>query len=129
MSNVEYLTVKEALAAVLAGVSVLPTEHVPLPEALGRVLAESVTAPDSLPPFANSSMDGYAMRAADLVGATADGPAVLQVVADVAAGAVSDVAITAGTAARIMTGAPLPNGADAVIPVEDTNEAHYLGFG
>lgn len=123
MSNVEYLTVKEALTAVLAGVSVLPMEHVSLPDALGRVLAESVTAQDSLPPFANSSMDGYAIRAADLVGATADEPAVLQVVADVAAGAVSEVAIVAGTAARIMTGAPLPNGADAVIPVEDTNEA------
>ncbi|MCA9947098.1 MAG: molybdopterin molybdenumtransferase MoeA, partial [Anaerolineales bacterium] len=60
MSDAEYLTVQEALTAVLAGVSVLPAETVPLLEALGRVLAEEVVAQDSLPPFANSSMDGYA---------------------------------------------------------------------
>ena len=123
MAESEYLTVAQALTAVLDGVSVLPAERVPLLEALGRVLAEPITARDSLPPFANSSMDGYALRVADLVGATADSPAMLRVVADVAAGTVSAVTLTAGTAARIMTGAPLPTGADAVVPVEDTNEA------
>ncbi len=122
MTKQEYITVKEALTAILDGVSVLPTKHVPLLEALGRVLAEPVIARDSLPPFANSSMDGYALRAADLVGATPETPATLRVVADIAAGTVSQTMITAGTAARIMTGAPLPPGADAVIPVEDTNE-------
>ncbi|HIP70904.1 MAG TPA: molybdopterin molybdenumtransferase MoeA, partial [Anaerolineae bacterium] len=100
------------------GVSALETETVALPEALGRVLAQPVTARDSLPPFANSSMDGYALRAAD----TASVPVTLRVVGDVAAGAMPNVTITAGTAARIMTGAPLPNGADAVVPVEDTDE-------
>ncbi|WP_420627864.1 gephyrin-like molybdotransferase Glp [Candidatus Leptofilum sp.] len=123
MSNAEYLTVKEALTAVLAGVSVLPAEQVPLLNALGRVLAEDVTAQDSLPPFANSSMDGYALVAADLAGATKENPAALQVVGDVAAGAVLDVMVEPGTAVRIMTGAPMPPGADAVVPVEDTNEA------
>jgi len=122
MAESEYLTVAEALAAVLEGVSVLPAETVPLLEALNRVLAAPITAQDSLPPFANSSMDGYALRAADLAGATADQPVVLRVVADIAAGTVADVTVTGGTAARIMTGAPLPPGADAVIPVEDTNE-------
>ncbi|HID52753.1 MAG TPA: molybdopterin molybdotransferase MoeA [Anaerolineae bacterium] len=118
MTQAEYLTVQEALTAVLNGVSALETETVALPEALGRVLAQPVTARDSLPPFANSSMDGYALRAAD----TASVPVTLRVVGDVAAGAMPNVTITAGTAARIMTGAPLPNGADAVVPVEDTDE-------
>ena len=118
----EYLTVKDALTAVLKGVSVLPAEKVSLFAALGRVLAEPVVAQDSLPPFTNSSMDGYAMQAADLVGATKESPSTLKVIGDVAAGAVSDVVVTQGTAVRIMTGAPVPDGADAVVPVEDTNE-------
>lgn len=122
MSEREYLTVADALALVLNGVSVLPAETVPLLDALDRVLAEPVVARDSLPPFANSSMDGYAVRAADVAAARADSPTVLRVVADVAAGSMPDTAVTPQTAARIMTGAPLPDGADAVIPVEDTNE-------
>lgn len=123
MSEAEYLTVQEALTAVLAGVSVLPAERVPLLDALGRVLAEKVVARDSLPPFANSSMDGYALIAADLNGASQQSPATLRVVGDVAAGAVPDATVERGTAVRIMTGAPVPPGADAVIPVEDTDEA------
>ena len=119
----EYLTVAEALEAVLAGITVLPAETVPLLDALGRVLAEPVTAHDSLPPFANSSMDGYALQANDSQSATNDQPVELQVIGDIAAGAVPHITLTPGTAARIMTGAPLPPGADAVIPVEDTNEA------
>jgi molybdopterin molybdotransferase len=118
----EYLTVAEALAAVLREVSVLPAERVPLLDALGRVLAEPVVAGDSLPPFANSAMDGYAVRAADTGGGGEGRPVTLRVVGDIAAGSVPDVTVTGGTAARIMTGAPLPEGADAVIPVEDTNE-------
>jgi molybdopterin molybdotransferase len=123
MSEAEYLTVQEALTAVLAGVSVLPAERVPLLDGLGRVLAEKVVARDSLPPFANSSMDGYALIAADLDRASKQSPATLRVVGDVAAGAVPNVEIKSGTAVRIMTGAPVPPGADAVVPVEDTNEA------
>ncbi|MBK9052130.1 MAG: molybdopterin molybdotransferase MoeA [Chloroflexi bacterium] len=119
----EYLTVAEALEAVLAGITELPAETVPLLEALGRVLAEPVTAHDSLPPFANSSMDGYTLQASDSQSATNDRPVELRVIGDIAAGAVADITIIPGTAARIMTGAPLPPGADAVIPVEDTNEA------
>jgi molybdopterin molybdotransferase len=123
MSEAEYLTVQQALTAVLAGVAVLPAEQVPLLDALGRVLAQDVVARESLPPFANSSMDGYALLAADLANASPDTPATLRVIGDVAAGAVLDVAVERGTAVRIMTGAPLPLGADAVVPVEDTNEA------
>lgn len=122
MTAQEYLTVEEALKSVLSGVSVLPVESVPLMDALGRVLAADVVAHDSLPPFANSSMDGYAMRAEDIATASATNPVTLTVVADIAAGMLPDVELTPGTAARIMTGAPLPPGADAVVPVEDTNE-------
>ncbi|MBE7533559.1 MAG: molybdopterin molybdotransferase MoeA [Chloroflexi bacterium] len=122
MTNVENLTVQEALTAVLAPLTILPPEPVALPDALGRVLAAPIIAQDNLPPFANSSMDGYAFIAADLVSATDDHPATLQVIGDIAAGSAPTIHITRGTAVRIMTGAPIPPGADAVIPVEDTNE-------
>jgi len=122
MNRPEDLSVQEALALVLARVSILSAEAVPLAEALGRVLAAPVVAHDALPPFANSSMDGYALRAADVGAANAESPVDLRVVGDVAAGTQSTVVVTPGTAARIMTGAPLPEGADAVVPVEDTDE-------
>ncbi|MDX1664972.1 MAG: molybdopterin molybdotransferase MoeA [Candidatus Promineifilaceae bacterium] len=122
MGETEYLTVAEALQQVLQGVNVLPAENVLLLDALDRVLAQPVTAGDSLPPFANSSMDGYAVRAADVAGATRDEPAVLRVAGDVPAGVAPTLQLEPGEAARIMTGAPLPPGADSVIPVEDTNE-------
>ena len=127
MTELQDLTVAEALQIVLDGITVLPAETVPLGESLGRILAEQIVAHDSLPPFANSSMDGYALRAADVVGASPAVPATLRVLADIAAGSDIDVTVTAGTAVRIMTGAPLPSGADAVVPVEDTNEPWRAG--
>ncbi len=122
MNTQEYLTVADALSLVLSGVQSLPAEEVPLGDALGRVLAEAIVARDSLPPFANSSMDGYAVRAADVQTSSGDSPVSLKVSADIAAGTVTDVIVSEGTAARIMTGAAMPQGADAVVPVEDTNE-------
>lgn len=122
MAEQEYLTVADALEMVLARVERLPVERVPLLEALGRVLAEPVVAQDSLPPFANSAMDGYAVRSADVADASREKPARLSVAGDIAAGSVPDVVLSAGMAARITTGAPLPEGADAVIPVEETSE-------
>ena len=122
MAAKEYLTVAEALELVLGGVNVLPAESVPLLEGLGRVLVEPVTATDNLPPFTNSSMDGYALRAADVQGASRDNPVQLSVAGEVAAGSVFEERIEKGEAARIMTGAPLPDGADAVVPVEETSE-------
>lgn len=112
----------DALSMVLHGMAALPTEEVSLVDALGCVLAEPIVAEDSLPPFANSSMDGYAIRAADVIGVDDDNPISLHVLADIAAGTVSEIVVTEGTAARIMTGAAMPEGADAVVPVEDTNE-------
>lgn len=123
MTQAEYLTVSDALTAVLAGVSCLEPKTVPLTKLLGRVLAEPVVAENSMPPFTNSAMDGYAVRATDSQSANENHPVTLRVIGDVAAGAVLNVVGESGTAVRIMTGAPVPDGFDAVIPVEDTNEA------
>ena len=122
MAVQEYLTVADALELVLARFEPLSAERVPLLDALDRILAEAVTAQDSLPPFPNSAMDGYALRADDVRTAAGDSPVTLRVVADIAAGNLSPVVLQPDTAARIMTGAPVPEGADAVVPVEATNE-------
>ncbi|HEY2957520.1 MAG TPA: gephyrin-like molybdotransferase Glp [Actinomycetota bacterium] len=108
----------EARAAVLDRVEPLPPRRVPLGEALGCVLAEDVRAAENLPPFANSSMDGFALRAADLAGAGSDRPAALSLAGEVFAGSGRLPTVAPGTAVRIMTGGPLPPGADAVVPVE-----------
>lgn len=109
------LTVEQALAEILARVRPLETERVALLGALGRVLAEPIVATREIPPWPNSSMDGYAVRAAD----TGPAPARLRVVGRVAAGSMPERAVGPGEAVRIFTGAPLPPGADAVIPQED----------
>lgn len=114
--------VDEALDRLLSAFAPLSTERIPLDEAMGRTLAADVCADHSLPPFANSSMDGYAVRAADVAGASMDRPVMLTVIADIPAGSVADVPIGPGQAARIMTGSPMPPGADAVIPVEQTDD-------
>jgi molybdopterin molybdotransferase len=113
------LSVAQARDAVLAGVTRLPSRNVPISEVSGLVLAETVVAAEPVPRFANSAMDGYAVRAADC----ARVPARLQVIGTVAAGEGLASALSAGEAARIMTGAPLPAGADAVCMVEHTRAA------
>jgi molybdopterin molybdotransferase len=110
------LSVEEARAQMLDGLEPLPAENVSLEEALGRVGAAEVTSLTTLPPWDNSAMDGFAVRSADVAGA-----ATLRVIGEVAAGSAADVTVAPGTAARILTGAPLPQGADAVVPVEDTD--------
>ncbi|MFF0222712.1 gephyrin-like molybdotransferase Glp [Streptomyces sp. NPDC004629] len=114
-------TVDEHLEDVLTTVRPLEPIELQLLDAQGCVLVEDVTAPVSLPPFDNSSMDGYAVRVTDVAGASEQFPAVLEVVGDVAAGAADPVRVGPGQAARIMTGAPLPPGAEAVVPVEWTD--------
>jgi len=114
------LTIEEAQSVVLASVSPLPSEPMRLSEALGCVLAEPVVAPISLPPFDNSAMDGFAVVAQDTRGATPSAPCALRVIEDVPAGTVPERQVQPGTAARIMTGAPVPRGADAVVIVEHT---------
>ena len=122
MAESEYLSVKEALQIILSGFDVLSPEVVPLLDGLNRIMAVPILARENMPPFANSAMDGYAVRADDVLSAGHGKPVQLEVIGDIAAGIVSDKTVTAGTAARITTGAPLPQGADAIIPVEDTNE-------
>ncbi len=117
------LTVEEALERVLAAFDTLDAERVPLLEALGRVLAEDIRAEQDIPPFANSAMDGYAVRAADTAGAHSNAPIRLRVIGEVAAGVIAQAVLGPGSALRIMTGAPLPAGADAVVPVEQTTRA------
>ena len=114
------LTVEEHRDRVLAAVALLPAESVPLAEASGRTLAEPVLAAHDLPGFDNSSMDGFAVRFADIEGADAEHPVTLRVVADLPAGTADDPALAPGEAARIMTGAAVPADADAIVPFEDT---------
>lgn len=114
-------TVEEHLAHVLDRVVPLAALTRPLAEVSGCVLAQDVVATGDLPPFANSSMDGYAVRAADLGGASAERPVVLPVAGEIAAGSPHVYALAPGQALRIMTGAPLPAGADAVVPQERTD--------
>ncbi len=111
------MSADDALARILAGVPALPPASVPLLDALGLVLAEDVSADRDVPPFRNSAMDGYAVRADDVARA----PAQLRVVGEIAAGGFPDRAIARGEAMRIMTGAPMPDGADTVVRVEDTD--------
>jgi molybdopterin molybdotransferase len=113
------LSVEQALEQILEAFHPLESERVNIIEALGRVLAQDIHADVDIPPHSNSSMDGYAVLAADTAGASQDAPARLRVLEDLAAGYVTETEVTSGTAIRIMTGAPIPPGADAVVKVED----------
>ena len=114
-------TLEEARSQMLAGVASKPSEVVELGGALGRVLAEPIDSQLTLPPWDNSAMDGFAVRAADVAAASMDRAVTLPVAGEVAAGVAPTVPLAAGTAMRIFTGAPIPPGADAVVPVEDTD--------
>src|SRR5438874_5547705 len=115
------LTVAEASERILAEINPLDIETVPLRQALGRVLAEDVTATVTMPPWSNSSMDGYAVRSADITPVMGGEPVKLRVVGTIAAGEFATRALKRGEAMRIMTGAPVPEGADSVIRKEDTD--------
>jgi molybdopterin molybdotransferase len=114
-------SVDDHLADCLAAISPLPAREVALLDALGCPLAEDVVSEIDMPRFDNSSMDGYAVRAAELAGAGEDTPVALPVHGDIPAGHAEVVRLEPGSALRIMTGAPLPEGADAVVPVEWTD--------
>ncbi len=114
-------TVEEHREAALGLVAPLPAETVPVARAAGLVLAQDVLAPEALPRWDASAMDGYAVRRQDVADATEDRPVLLRVVADLPAGSSAVPTTEPGTAVRIMTGAPVPPGADAVVPVEHTD--------
>lgn len=115
------LSVPEASARILEHIARLPPERVPLLDALGRVLATRAVAPLTLPQWNNSAMDGYAVRGADVAAAAEASPVTLPVAETIAAGGFASRALRPGEAMRIMTGAPLPEGADCVVRVEDTD--------
>jgi molybdopterin molybdotransferase len=115
------LPVKDALARILNAFKILSTTHIPLDESVGRILAEDISAKTDLPIFDNSSMDGFALLASDVTQAGSATPITLEVVDDIPAGKMPTKHLRAGEAARIMTGAPLPPGADAVVPIEETD--------
>ena len=114
------MPLEEAQARVNRDLAMLPTTDVAIADALGMVLAETVVADEAIPPFANTAMDGFAVRAADTIGATKESPVSLPVVGTIAAGSVAERPLEAGEAMRIMTGAPVPPGSDAIIMVELT---------
>ena len=116
------LTPREAALLVLAQVRRQPALRVPLDDALDGVLAEEIVSPLDIPAWVNSAMDGYAVRAGDVRGATAAMPRRLRVIEHIHAGAFPSRPLTGGTCARIFTGAPLPEGADSVIRQEDTDQ-------
>ena len=117
------LSVEEARERILRFFDVLPPEDTPILEAQGQILAEDVVGPFDIPALDNSAMDGFAVQVDSLGGATGSSPVVLRVVGSVAAGELPQDAVGVGTAVRIMTGAPIPPGADAVVPFEDTDES------
>ena len=118
----DMLSVEEAYQRIMSRFSPLEPVDMLLLETLGHVLAEDITSPLDLPPLANSGMDGYAVRSDDVANASSDHPQRLKVIGLVAAGQLPTQKVESGTAVRIMTGAPVPDGADTVVPFEETDE-------
>lgn len=123
------ISVEEALERILSFVPVLEPVDVPVLEALGQATAEDIVSPMDIPPLDNTAMDGYAVRAADTAGASEASPVTLAVIGELAAGYVFDRDVPPGGAVRIMTGAPMPSGSDAVVPFEETDEPEGRAFG
>src|SRR5436190_6551665 len=123
------ISVEEARERILAFVGRTGAEEKRLEDVLGQVLAENITSPLTIPPLDNTSMDGYAVRAADTEGAGDRTPVRLKIAGEVAAGYIFNGSVGPGTAVRIMTGAPIPAGADAVVPFEETDEQPGRTFG
>ncbi|MBS3918302.1 MAG: molybdopterin molybdotransferase MoeA [Deltaproteobacteria bacterium] len=118
------ITVEEALDKTLSHIQPMGFEKVSILDALGRVIAEDMIAPRDLPPYDNSGMDGYAVRYEDIPDASEKNPVRLEVIEDLRAGFISEKTVQKGQAIRIMTGAPIPKGADAVVPVEETERGN-----
>ena len=121
------ISVEQALEKILSCVDVLEKEQRPILDSMGQVLAEDIYSTIDIPPLDNSAMDGYAIRAEDTCGASQQSPRFLRVIDTVVAGSISECEVEPGTAIRIMTGAPVPKGADSVVRFEDTDEAERRG--
>ena len=116
-----FVSIEEGRQKILDAVTIVPTETIPLGDAYGRVLAMDVVAMEDVPSFDRSPLDGYAFRAEDTAGASKENPVILKVVDYIPAGDISHVPVTKGTAVRLMTGAPVPEGADCVCKYEETD--------
>jgi len=116
------ISVEQALEKILAYVDILEEEESPILDCLGQVLAEDIYSSIDVPPLDNTAMDGYAVQSRDTRGASKDSPRFLSVIGMVAAGSISECELKPGTAIRIMTGAPIPKGADSVVQFENTDE-------
>jgi len=123
------ISVEQALEKVLGCVDILEEEECPILSCLGQVLAEDIYSDINIPPQDNSAMDGYAVQSRDTRGASQQAPRFLHVIDTVAAGSISRRKLKSGTAIRIMTGAPIPKGADSVVRFEDTDEARHKESG
>ena len=128
-THADMLSVEDAFERVMAFFHPLEAEEKPLLQALGQVLAEDVASPVQIPPMDNSAMDGYAVRHEAISGASEDSPRLLRVTGQVAAGQVPQGRVTGESAIRIMTGAPVPEGADTIVPFEDTDEVERVEKG
>ena len=127
--HADMIAVEDARERILGFFNELEAEDRPISESLGQVLSEDIAGSFDVPPWDNSAMDGYAVRAEDIRGASASEPVTLQVIGTAAAGEEPSHRVRRGTAVRIMTGAPLPAGADAVSPFEDTDEEERTSGG
>ena len=125
----DMLSVEEALTQIISCFTTLESEEKPILECLGQILAEDVTSPLDLPPLSNSGMDGYAVIWNDIAHSSHQNPTQLNVIGIVPAGQVSTQTVTSGSAIRIMTGAPVPKGADTIIPFEETDEVERRNSG
>ena len=125
----DMLSVEEAYERIMASFSPLEPVSTPILETLGHALAEDIRSPRDIPPMANSGMDGYAVRNADIMDAAPGKPRQLRVIGLVAAGQLPTQSVQPGTAVRIMTGAPVPDGADTVVPFEETDEVERRDAG
>ena len=127
--HADMLSVEEAYERIMAYFNPLESEEKPVLQAQGQVLAEDVVSPFHLPPLDNSAMDGYAVRHPDIAGVTPTAPKLLKVIGQVAAGQMPGTEVVEGSAMRIMTGAPVPLGADTIVPFEETDELERKGKG
>ena len=121
------ISVEQALEKILAYVDILEEEERPILDCLGQVLAEDISSSIDVPPLDNAAMDGYAVQSRDTRNASRESPRFLSVIGMVAAGSISEREVEPGTAIRIMTGAPIPKGADSVVRFEDTDELWRRG--
>lgn len=121
----DMLSVEEARDIILSSFNVLDSIHIPLEASLGMVISDDISSPIDIPPMDNSAMDGYAVRSEDIQSASEIHPVTLSIVGTIPAGEVPEFVVVSGTGARIMTGAPIPKGADSVVPFEETTESTF----